>query len=355
LLVSQLNDAGGLVIKGQRYNVEMIIYDDKYTAEGGRAAVERLVYSDGVKYIFQLGSAPTVAGLTITEPNKVLVISGAVSSKLVTPENKYTVRASPAATNVPSGVAGFHKVYPDLRTAVTLAPDDESGHALTNSTVKSYEAFGLKILEELYYPRDIVDWAPVATRVASLNPDFLELVASAGGADEGLMMQAVYDAGWRGVTRALLYDMAAIHEVCSNEAMEGAVGRTSLTEIDNPPDIAREFREAYIAKYGEWEPTGLMFVQAWHCFMAAVKKADSLEVDDILAAMEGLEFESHFAISAIIKRPDLGTYRPCDCVSEEYTKVIKNGKEVFMMEEKVTIEEAIEALEKVFGCPGQYR
>lgn len=357
LLVDQLNEAGGLVVKGERYNVEMIIYDDKYTAEGGRAAVERLVYSDEVKYIFQLGSAPTLGGLTITEPEKVLVISAATSPKVLAPETRYTLRGSATGTALPRNWMAAVKQYPDVKTVVTLAPDDETGHALTHMARQACEAFGLELLEELYYPRDIVDWAPLGTKVASLNPDMLEMtVGSVGGADEGLMMQAAYNAGWRGVPKGHLSDMRAMREVCSNEAMEGAVGEwAARTEIPNPPEIARKVKEAYVDRYGTWEGgiEGITYGCPWYLLLAAVKKADSLEVDDILAAMEHLEYDTPQGRSAMVKRPDLGTYRFCDCVFEAYCKVIRNGEAVVMGE--VTIEDCIKACERVYGCPGQYR
>jgi ABC-type branched-subunit amino acid transport system substrate-binding protein len=61
LLAERTNKAGGLVVKGERYNIEIISYDDGYSADTGRAAAERLIYQDKVKHIIcQWGSAPIV-------------------------------------------------------------------------------------------------------------------------------------------------------------------------------------------------------------------------------------------------------------------------------------------------------
>jgi branched-chain amino acid transport system substrate-binding protein len=356
LVVAELNEAGGLVVKGQRYKIEMIIYDDKYTAEGGRAAVERLVFQDNVKYIFQLGSAPTLGGLTVTEPNKVLVISAASTAKLLAPEVRYAVRGSATGTGMPRGWAGPLEIYPNLKTVVTLAPDDETGRALTSQVKYCVEAAGLTVLATLYYPRDIVDWTPVGTKIASLNPDFLEVtVGSVGGADEGLMMQAAYNAGWRGITKGHLSDMKAIREVCSDEAMEGAIGEWADTEIPNPPQIAKEFKKAWIDKYGTWEGgvEGIGYGCPWNVFLAAVKKADSLEVDDILTAMEGLEFDTPQGRGAMIKRPDLGCNKFADCVYETALKVVRSGECIVVG--RVTVEDCIKTLEMFYGYPGEWR
>jgi hypothetical protein len=34
-----------------RYNIQLFVYDDKWTAEAGRVAVERLVYQDKVQFM----------------------------------------------------------------------------------------------------------------------------------------------------------------------------------------------------------------------------------------------------------------------------------------------------------------
>ena len=67
VLVDDFNKSGGIVIQGQRYNFNLIFEDDKYTAEGGRAAIEKLVNTDKVSAIITTSSAATVmAGLDIT-------------------------------------------------------------------------------------------------------------------------------------------------------------------------------------------------------------------------------------------------------------------------------------------------
>ncbi len=37
MLASKFNEEGGVTVKGQRYGFELIVYDDKWTAEAGRA------------------------------------------------------------------------------------------------------------------------------------------------------------------------------------------------------------------------------------------------------------------------------------------------------------------------------
>lgn len=85
MLVSDFNAAGGITIKSQRYNIDLIVYDDKWTAEGGRAAMERLVYQDKVNYLISIISSPTiVSGLNLVEQAKILnLCAGTTPSFLI--------------------------------------------------------------------------------------------------------------------------------------------------------------------------------------------------------------------------------------------------------------------------------
>ena len=80
-----VNKKGGLTIGGEKYLVQLILYDNKDSAETARAGAERLVFQDGVKFI--LGDTTADAWLPVTEANKVVAIvttpsPAAVNSRL---------------------------------------------------------------------------------------------------------------------------------------------------------------------------------------------------------------------------------------------------------------------------------
>ena len=354
VLIPKFNEAGGLVVKGQRYNIDYVIYDDKYTADAGRAAVERLVYQDKVRHMVgQIGSAPTVAGLPITEKEKVLVIANCASDKLII-GNRYTARAGASLTDFPPGCLGLLKVYPNVKTAVTLGPDDETGHFMTEVMVTIYEGLGLKVLETLYYPRDMMDFAPIATKIASLNPDVVELrTGGLGGTQEGLQIQALYDVGYKGLIFAFMDSFGEIKSVASNEALEGALTYIIPTNLPTPPPVAAELVDAYVEKYGKWDCKGVKYFGPWYMFVAAVEKADSLDIDDILAALEGLEYDSAMGHMIVIKRPDLGVDRFCDVAKSIIIGEVRDGQKVWI--ETVSAQENVELAETIWGFPGEWR
>jgi len=116
-VIPAFNKKGGLEIKGERYTIELIVYDSKFQAETARAAVERLIYRDKVKFI--LGDETADAWLPVTEANKVLVVCTSPSPVVRSPKYKYVFQASSLNTMSPVAWAspyedcwvGFHRRF----------------------------------------------------------------------------------------------------------------------------------------------------------------------------------------------------------------------------------------------------
>jgi branched-chain amino acid transport system substrate-binding protein len=76
LAIDDINAAGGFKAEGKTYKLELVMYDDQYTGAGGKAAAERLVNQDKVKYIIgPVGSPPALALIGVTNPAKVLAMT----------------------------------------------------------------------------------------------------------------------------------------------------------------------------------------------------------------------------------------------------------------------------------------
>ncbi len=63
LAIEDLNAAGGIKVAGTVYKLQLIMYDDQYTGQGGKAAAERLVNQDKVKFIIGPVGSPPALGL----------------------------------------------------------------------------------------------------------------------------------------------------------------------------------------------------------------------------------------------------------------------------------------------------
>jgi len=351
MLVAKFNEEGGVAVKGQKYGIELIVYDDKWKAEEGRAATERLVYQDKVKFIISTIASPTiVAGLSITEPEKVLNLCSGTTLKIVDPNNRFTFGTSTTRTSLPPLWLMVKKVYPNAKTAVFFAPNDEGGRTRAAEEKQIAEAFGVKVLDTLFYPRDAVDFSSLAVKAKSLNPDLMDYPGADTGTQFGLQFKAIYAAGFRGGhISAINPKMAEVTAVAGNEALEGLVAKLPDTELPDPPPLAKAVKEAYIKKYGKWSDASIAWIPAWFALIAAMKKADSLDTETIadLIATKGLQWQRPDGATMLVRRPDLKNNRYCDSCAEAGYSQFKNGKVVPVG--RVALNDVVSACEKVFG------
>jgi branched-chain amino acid transport system substrate-binding protein len=351
LLAEQLNESGGLAVQGKKYNVKVIVYDDKYQADAGRAAFERLVFQDNVKVIFSYGSAPTLAGVELTEPNKVLLLHAAISSQLLHPKYNYTFHTRAGTTGVFStGVFIKKHLNPQLKTVVVLANDDLTGYDMAKHFGAMWRNCNIKVVDTLYYKRGTVDLNPLGVKVRSLNPDIVHFDGMMPGAETLRVFKAIYQSGWRGQIFAelALTTVPDIVNACGKESVEGMfVQFLDPTVVPNPPPLAMPFRRAYTAKYGIWETDALRWFDGWYYFVSAVKKANSLDVNDIVRVIQGLSVETVLGESRMCRRPDLGNNKYVDISTTLHMGQVRNGEGVYL--DRVLPIEGIRMAKIIYG------
>ena len=355
LLASQLNAQGGITVKGQKYSIELMIYDDKFTAEAGRAAMERLFYQDNAKFLISTIASPTiVSGLSLVEREKVLHLTTGTTLKMINPKLRYTFSTNITLTSTAPLWFMVKRLHPSARTAVFMSPDNEGGRSRASDEKRVAEVFGVKVLDILYYPRDAVDFTAISARAKSYNPDLVDYPGAASGTQFGLQLKGMHAAGFRGAqVSAIGPKMDEVRAVASNDALEGVVTRVADTELPEPPPIAKALKNDYANKFGKWSDAGLSWSTAWQVLIAAIKKTGSVDPTTIAdyIAKNGLEFQRPDGTKCrMVRRPDLNNSKYCDTLCESTYGTIKSG--AFAPVARVTIDEVIDANEKVSGGTG---
>ncbi len=358
LFSERLNNAGGLVVSGQRYNVQVISYDDDYSVDGGRAAAERLIYQDKVKHIIcQFPSPPIVGTLAVAEPNKVLQIGDGMTEKTMEPQYHYYYRAPSMFFingNWVNWVEQFKKMGLPM-SVVMLNPDDVTGRGQAEKNSVVFKNLGVKILDNLFYKRETTDYTPFATKIKSLNPGFVDTGTTIAGAPTLLIAKALWEVGYKGgkAFNNMQETWKDVIEKVGPEAIEGAVGGFKDPRQYRKEKWVLDLCDAYEKKYGVWESDATNWVAGWFVFMEAVKKANSLEVDSLTRALNGLEVDCLDVKRRFVARPDLKNPRTCDSVGETIFGMVKNGK--FQVTKIVSIEENYEATIRSFGLEDVYK
>ncbi len=344
------NQKGGLTIGNQKYKIELIVYDSKNNAETGRAAVERLVFQDKVK--FMLGDGTVDAWYPVTESNKVVSLDYTPSPVILNPKLKYTFQGSALNTQGPEAWAWFAKTHPELKTVGGIHTDNIQGHNDVKALEKLFAILGLKLVDAIYYPPETTDFSAMATRMKTANPQVFTCTGG-GAVQDSLVVKFLREAGYNG----LLFHYRGIVPgqwakiVNIDVALKGAI--FSMNDIDfDPPAtaVAKEARDAYAAKYGSWDNPSPVFAVSWYALKAALENAKSIDPDKVAAVISsGLKFNTHIAPGMMISRPDQNNPRTIDALYGQTMSTMEGGKVKVLA--KISREEGFDLIKKsgVFG------
>ncbi len=355
LAVNIVNQEGSLTVGKETYRIEMVIYDNKYKPEPAIAATQRLINIDKVKgLVGDTGAGPILASIPIVQQSGLPMLCSSHSDNTLNPKFKYVYNVT-TARSVDMLYRLLMKTRPDIKSAVVAAQDDETGHDMTRRGLTYLGQGGVKVLESFYFPRDMRDYTPVATKVAALKPDLFAIPGFGGTAENvGLMFKALYDTTWRGATfvtaAPVVKDLA---NICPRGEADGLyMPLGDFTMLPSAPPIALKMRKAFEQKYGEWRESGPSWTLPVWFWVAAAKKAGGFEAALIDKALAGLEVETPIGMARMIKRPDLGNSRYVDTMVTPALAQVKGNKSIAVG--SMTTKDAIRELEKTYGFKGQW-
>jgi branched-chain amino acid transport system substrate-binding protein len=346
VMVDMINKNGGLSIGGDKYQVQLISYDSNNNQATAVSAVNRLINVDNVKFLM---SDPNYvdAWLPITEANKIVVCAASLTPVILGPNNHYSFQSGLANFMGAVSMGWFAKTYPKLKTVAGSVPDNQMGHMLADMAKTTMDKFGMTFIP-VYYPANTQDLSSIGTKVKELNPDVFQ-----GGGDPisaGLSYKAVWQAGYRGHLWAGATSPAeSMAQVASTEAIEGCIAGAWPVEFDPPPtQFAKDFKAAWIAKYGQWEGPEIATTANLACLVAALQQAGSLDTDKVVAVISnGLKFEGPTGAGQMVGRSDLGNNRTVDSLSSLPMKKIVGGKAQLI--EIISLDDAINYFNAVYG------
>jgi branched-chain amino acid transport system substrate-binding protein len=290
LAIDEAIKAGGLKIGGKAYTPKLYMYDDQYTATGGRTAAERLVNLDKVKYIIgPVGSPPVLATVAVTTPAKVVLLANGYAPAILKNEAKSPYNFRVMNSNIefgPAMIKWLRENHPNIKKVGLIAPNDAVGQAVIPTLLKEYAANGIEVWTEMY-ERGTKEFTPLITRMLAQNVDLFDLNSNAPG-EAGLLLKQARQAGFKN----LIWQVGgpSVDEII---AVGGplAEGFLSYETFDFGSPQSQQFQQAYRAK---WD--GIINAQApgWYnaakILFKALETAGSLEVDavrDALVTIEG--------------------------------------------------------------------
>ena len=290
LIFDEINGQGGLEIGGKKYKLEVIAYDHKYVIAEGVATVNRLIAKDGVKYISVLGGAVVKANEEPVNENGVLNLPLAYAEGLVSPKNPLTFHSFPSPPETTTFWKWIKEHQPQIKRVATISPNDDTGWWSIKVETAFVEKLGYQMAGREFFERSMTDFNPVLLRILAQKPDIISVLASPAGS-VGLIIKQARELGFKG--RFIHIGQVDTSVVANIAGKANVEGMWVHGYVQSPlPEKVKSWQARYTKKYGEWNATSIDFTNPAFAFVAAVKKAQSLDPKKIGEAMRTVEFDN---------------------------------------------------------------
>src|SRR5262252_2311957 len=272
LVFDEINEKGGLEVGGKKYKLEVVAYDHKYVIAEGVATVNRLLAKDDVKYLSILGGALAYA------------------EGLVSPKNPLTFHSFPSPPETTTFWTWVKEHHPEIKRLATISPNDDTGWWSIKVETQYTEKLGYETVAKEFFERGLTDFNPILLRMLAQNPDIISVNAAPAGS-VGLIIKQARELGFKGrFIHIGQVDTSVVSGIAGKPSIEGMWVHGY---VETPlPEALKSWKERYTKKYGEWNATSIDFANPAFAFVAAVKKAQSLDPKKIAEAMHSVEFNN---------------------------------------------------------------
>jgi len=287
------NKKGGVTIQGKKYKIEMIHEDDKARAEEAVKAVNKLIYTDKVKFIAgPMMSSPFLASAPIIEATKTITFVGCMAPAVLK-DRKYIFRITvPWNHAAPAFFKYVTKIRPNLKTSVHISSNDATGWSSTQADNDSCVAVGIKVLGSEFYDAGTQDFTSMLARILPLKPDFLSFAGTPPNIT-ALVIKQARELGYKGqFIHSSNCSPDVVGPIAGWENIEGMLLGTFTINGEKVPATVKKIHNDWIAKYGQENAggfgDGIVQYPLIDILSRGVEKANSLDPDKIVTALENL-------------------------------------------------------------------
>jgi len=292
--IDEVNQAGGLTLGGEKYVLKAFGADDKYSAAGSRAAVEKLVYHDKIDIMLgPLSSPGNIAVQPILERENILHIAFCSTDKIMGREHPMTFKLHTAVSLMTFILVNWvQETHPEIKTMSLLATNDETGWSDDKWTQKAIDlaepAKKLKYVAKEFYDRgQVKDFNPILTKILRSKPDLINL-DTMPEAMCGLVAKQARELGYNGrIMSTTAFTPTMIAEIAGKENAEGFWSCATDIKYRGWPEGMYELARRYGKKHpGKPIGVGWLAVNMVPSLVSAIKLADSPDVSAIRNALE---------------------------------------------------------------------
>ena len=285
-----INQRGGLVVKGEKYKVDVETADDQSSPPGAVSAVSRLI-QDGVKFVISPMFTPAdLAMAQGTEDAKVLrVCPNRTDPKPFGPPNRYSFDAEATLYYIGPAYDKLKSLYPQVKRIAIIKPDDPGVFVANEAMERELKKRGYNIVFNESYRIPTEDFYPTLTKALAQKPDAIECIFAILPWAKGIITQA-RELGFTGPITAVsagfgdtnllkgMIDQKYAYDICH-----------CIPDVYSPkmPPIIKDFRKLVEAETKEHlDFDHGLALQALSVIVQGIEKAQSFDTDKVVSALE---------------------------------------------------------------------
>jgi len=285
-----INEKGGVTINGQKYLIEVILQDNKMSAESATAAATSLIFDKKVNFI--VGSLPThimKAIHTVTEANKMIYATcwNTGTAEEYGPTTPYQfVTWDSSLEQMSTAFAYLKEKYPDVKTIASINVDDGQLKEMDVHIQKFAVQYGYTIKDSIGWTLDTVDFTPTVQKALAQNAD---AIMTGNGSNEmaGQVLRIARELGYTKPIMAWNQSPARdILTIAGTSAGTNWFSHGMDENTPNKPGLSATISERAMAKYGKLDMLQLDGFNCLYTLIQAVEAAQSLDSTAVKNAWE---------------------------------------------------------------------
>ncbi len=173
--VKIVNDKGGVEIGGQKYMLELKMFDDASDPSRATSLIQQQLDQGIDFFLGSFGSNIVLPTAAITErARKPMVQAGGGSDQIFTKGYRYVFGLYPRASRqFLSSVAFFNTMQPQPKTFSIIFTNDAFSRTQADGAIKDMEAAGYKMVEKYQLPEQVTDASSVLNSIRAKTPDMV--------------------------------------------------------------------------------------------------------------------------------------------------------------------------------------
>jgi branched-chain amino acid transport system substrate-binding protein len=278
-----VNSKGGITINGQKYNINLILEDNKSSPDGAAAAANDLILNKNVKFITGTGVTPLVIAIDqVTEPAGILyagIYQNGTPDEMGTTHPLKFVGSNCSFSAQLTTMEYLKQAYPQVKTVAFTQSDD--GQIKYDDPVIRANAtkLGLTIQGDIIgIAPSVTDYTPYAQKAVASKADAI-MIGNAPTGEVGQLIQLIRGLGFTGPicdgSWAVMPDVLSI----AGTAAEGFFGNSLPADpnISSLPAITKQVVQTSITNYGTFNSLDVQGFNSVYTLAQAIQNAQSLD------------------------------------------------------------------------------